>query len=84
MKRGPVNTFRKRKKTASKNLTVTSCQKTVMSLSYFQFMANLKQFGNQIPDTYPVKCMVSSKVTFYLTKTENRTKTSLTQLKFLA
>ena len=51
-----------------------SCRKIVTSLSFFQFLANLEQSGNQIPDAWFVKLMFSLIVTLYLTKTENRTK----------
>ena len=59
---------------------MTSCQKIVTSLSFFQFMANLEQSESQIPDAETVKIMFFLIVTFDLTKTENRTKISLTQL----
>ena len=49
------------------------------SLSFFRFLANLEQSGGRIPDTEPAKIMFSVKVTFCLTKTENRTKKSLIQ-----
>ena len=52
----------------------------VTSSSCFQFMANLEQSGNRIPDAQPVKLTFSLTVTFYLTKTENRTQKSLTWL----
>ena len=47
------------------------------SLSFFQFMANLEQYGSRIPG---VTLTFSLIVTFYLTKTENGTKKCLTQL----
>ena len=47
------------------------------SLSFFQFIANLEQSGSKIPDVWSVKHTFSLKVTFYLTKTESRTKKSL-------
>ena len=56
---------------------MTSCRKIVTSLSFFQFTANLEQSGSRIPDVESAKLMFSLKVTFYLTKTENRTKRSL-------
>ena len=51
-----------------------------MSESFFQFMANLEQFGSRILDAESVKLIFSLIVTFYITKTENRTKKSLTKL----
>ena len=59
---------------------MTSCQKIVMSLSFFGFLANLEQSEGWIPDTESAEVMFSVTVTFCLTKTENRTKKSLTQL----
>ena len=46
-------------------------------------MANLEQSRNLIPDAQSVKLTFSLTITFYLIKTENRTKKSLTQLKLL-
>ena len=54
--------------------------KTVGSFSFFGFMANLEQSGGRTSDTETAKVMFSVTVTFCLTKTENRTKKSLTQL----
>ena len=57
-----------------------SLQKIVTLLLFFEFLANLEQSGGRIPDTESAKVMFSVIVTFFLTKTENRTKKSLTQL----
>ena len=57
-----------------------SCRKIVTSLLFSQFMATLEQSGSRIPDAESAKLIFSLTVTFCLTKTENRTKTSLTQL----
>ena len=43
-------------------------------------MANLEQTGSRIPDVQSAKLTFSLTVTFYLMKTENRTKKFLTQL----
>ena len=51
-----------------------TCWKIVMSLSFSQFTANVEQSGSQIWDTYSVKLKFSLIVTFYLGKTEHRTK----------
>ena len=51
MKLGPVTQLDKRNKTTSKKLTITSCRQTVVSLSYFRFMANLEQSRSRIPDS---------------------------------
>ena len=73
MKLAPVTNFNKRNKTTSKNFDVDV-------MSFFGFLANLEHSGRQIPDTESAKVMFSIIVTFCLTKTENRTKKSLTQL----
>ena len=49
----------------------------------FQFLANLEQFGGWISDTESEKVLLSVKVTFCLTKTENRTNKSNTALTLL-
>ena len=59
---------------------MTSCRKIMTSLSFFGFLANLEQSGGWIPDTESARVMFSVIGTFSLTETENRTKTSLTQL----
>ena len=59
---------------------MTSCQQIVTSLVFFQFMANLEQSRSRIPDAQSVKFTFSLTAAFYLTKIENRTKKSLTQL----
>ena len=53
---------------------LTSSRNIVTSLSFFGFLANLEQWGGQIPDTESTKIMFSVVGTFSLTKTENRTK----------
>ena len=63
---------------------MTSCQIIVTSFSFFLFMANFELSESQIPDVYSVKLTFSLTVRFYLTKTENRTKKSLTQLSNIA
>ena len=80
MKLGPVTKSDKRNKKTSKKLRMTSCQKIVTSLSFFRFLANLEQSGGRIPDTESAEVMLSVTVTFCFTKTENRTKKSLTKL----
>ena len=41
-------------------------------------MANFDHFGSRIPDAWSLKLIFSLIVTFYLTKTENRTTSSHT------
>ena len=79
MKFRPVTKLDKRNKGTSKKSDY-SCQKIVMSLPFFGFLAYLEQSGGQIQDTESAKAMFSVIVTFCLTKTEKRTKKSLTQL----
>ena len=73
MKHGPVTKIGKRNK-------ATSCRRIMASLSFFGFLANLEQSGGRIPDTESAEVMFSVIGTFCPTKTENRTKKSLTQL----
>ena len=80
MKRGQVTKLDKRNKTTSKKFEMTSCWKIMTSLPFFQFTINLEQSGSWILDAYSVKLIFPLKITFYLRKTENRTKKSLTQL----
>ena len=76
MKLGSVTKLDKRNKTTSKKWIITSCWKIVTLLPFFQFMANLRQYGSRNPDA----CIFSLIVTFYLAKAGNKTKKSLTQL----
>ena len=80
MKLGPVTKLDKRNKTTSKKLTLTSCQTIVKSLPFFGFLANLEQSGGRNPNTESANVMFSVIATFHSTKTENRTRKSLTQL----
>ena len=80
MKLGPVTKLDKSNKRTSEKLMMALCRQIAASLLFFQFMANLEQTGSRIPDAYSAKLTFSLTVTFYLTKTENRTKKSLTQL----
>ena len=45
----------------------------------FLFTANLEQYSSWIQEAWPVILTFSLIVTFYLTKTENRTKKYVTQ-----
>ena len=80
MKLGPLPKFYKRNKITSKTFDDDVMSKIVTSLSFFQFMANLELSRSRIPDPESSKLMFSLIVTCYLTKTENRTENSLTQL----
>ena len=78
MKLEPLTKLDKRITATSKNLTITSCRQIMAALSFFQFMANLEQFGNQIPND----CQISLILTFYLIKTVSKTLKSLKQLSY--
>ena len=81
MKCGPVTKIVKRNMvTSKKNLTLMSCSQIVASLLFFQYMSNLKQSGSRILHSWSVIPTFWLTVTFYLVKTENRTKKSLRQL----
>ena len=67
-------------KQGQKNLTVTSFRENVTSLSFSEFLANLEQSKDWIPDTEAAKVIFLVTVAFCRTKTENGTKKSLTQL----
>ena len=74
MKLGSVTKLKKKKiKQRQQNLTMTSCQKIVTSLLFIGFMTNLEQSGRQIPDVV-CEMYIFLKATFYLEKTDNRTK----------
>ena len=80
MKFGPVTKLDKRNNKISKKNQRDIMSVIVTSLLFFQFTANSEQSGSHIPDAQSVKLIFSLIVTFYLTKTESRTKKPLTQL----
>ena len=80
MKIEPVTRLDKRNKTKLQNLTMTSCREIVTLLSFFGFFANSEQSGDWIAETESAKVIFSVIGTFCLTKSENRTKKSLTQV----
>ena len=80
MKLGPVTKLDKRNKPTSKKVDVDVMSGSCDVIVIFWIFANLEQSGGRIPDAESAKVMFSVKVTFDLTKTENRTKNSLTQL----
>ena len=71
MKLGPVTNLDKRNKTTSQKFELTSCWKIVTLLSFFQFIANLEQFGSGILDAQSAKLRFSLIATFYLTNTKS-------------
>ena len=52
---GPITKLGRRNTATSKKLTMVSYQQTVISLSFFRFMANLKQSGSWIANIWSVK-----------------------------
>ena len=80
MKLGPVTKIDKRNKTTSKKIDVDVMSENCDVIVIFRILANLEQSGCRIPNTDSAKIMFSVIVTFCFTKTENRTKKSLTQL----
>ena len=77
-----VTKLDKKNKATSKNLTMTSCQQIKTSLIFVLFLAILQPSGSRIPDAWSIKSTFPLIVTFYLTKPENRTKKSLTQISY--
>ena len=78
----PVTKIDRRNRTMSKILEMTSFQQILTPLSFFRFMVNLKQPGSRILDAWSVILTYSLAVTFYLSKTENRTETQLSDYCF--
>ena len=74
MRLEPVTKLDKKNTATSKKLMMTSFRQIVTSLSFFRFMADLEQSGSRITEAWFVKVIFSSIVTFYLAKTENRSK----------
>ena len=75
MKLGPVTKLDKRNKTMSKKFDVVMSE----NCDVIVFSQNLEHSRGWVLDTESAKVMFSVTVTFCLTKTENRTKKSLTQ-----
>ena len=74
MKFGPVTKHDKRGNTTYEQFDRDAMPENCNIIVLFQFMTNLEQSGSQILDAQFVKRIFSLKVTFYLTKSENRTK----------
>ena len=77
MELGPATKIDKKKDSNLKKLKVTSSQQNVTPSSLFRFM---KQFEEWIRDSCSVTLTFLLIITFYLTKTENKTNKPLTQL----
>ena len=61
--------------------TVTYCQRSMRSWSFFRFMANLEI--SWIPDAWYIILTFLLIKTFHLIKTESKTKTSITQISYV-
>ena len=70
----------KKKKKKKKNRRWRYVDELWLHCQFFQFMATLKQSGSHISNAWSVILTFSLVVTFYLTKSENRTKNVLTQI----
>ena len=80
MKLGPVTKLDKNVKKDVKKFDDDVMRENCDVLVIFPINADLEQFRSRISDAQSVKPTFSLIVTFYLTKTENRTKKYLTQL----
>ena len=80
MKLEPVSKFRKKNMAMSKKLTMTSSQKIVPQLLFFHFWPVWSNPEAKFCPDGLSKLTFSLVTTFYLTKVENRTKTSPKQL----
>ena len=81
MKLGPVTKYGKRKMMSSKKKKKKTITLILMSSSFSQFIDDLEQFRQRISGAWSVILKVII-VPFYLTKSENRTKGSLTQFSY--
>ena len=63
-----------------KNFDCDAMSANVRLLYFIQFMANLQPPRSRIPDKKSIKRKCQIRAIYYLPKTENRTKKSLTQL----
>ena len=80
MKLGAVTKLDKRGKAMSRKFEDDAMSENCGLIAIFPIYDHLEQSGSRIPDVGSAKLIFLSTVTFYLTKTENRTEKSLTQL----
>ena len=80
MKLGPVTKLDNRNKTTSKKFDVELMSKNYDVIVIFRIFGQFGAIGGRIPETESAKVMFSVIGTSCFTKTENRTKKSLTQL----
>ena len=82
-KHGPV-TKRNRRNTATSKKIDDDVLSANCDVIYFPFMANLHPSKSRISDPWSIKLIFSLTITFYLSKTENRTEKFLTPLHTIA
>ena len=80
MKLAPVTKLDKGDKTMAKRFDNDVMSANCNIIVIFPIYSQLEQSGRQIPDVQFVKVTFSLIETFFLTKTKNRTKRSLTKL----
>ena len=80
MKHGPVSKLEKRNKIMSKETGDDIMSRNYDVIVIFPIYDLLEYSGSENPDVWSVKLTFSLIVSFYLTKAENRTIKSLTQL----
>ena len=74
MKVGPVNKIHKRNTATSRTINDDVMSTNFYVVVIFQFKVNLEQSESRIQDVWSLIFLFSLTVTFYLTKTDNRTK----------
>ena len=74
MKVGPVNKIYKRNTATSRTINDDVMLTNFYVVAIFQFKVNLEQSESRIQDVWSLIFLFSLTVTFYLTKTDNRTK----------
>ena len=80
MKLGQVTRIDKRNKTTSKKIDDDVISGIFDVIVIFCIFGQFGAVRGRIPETEPAKVMFSAILTFFLTKTENRTNKTLTQL----
>ena len=80
MKLRPITKIDKKNKITSKKFNDDVMSGNCDVIVILWIFASLEQSGGRMTDTKPAEVMFSVTVTFCLTKTENSTKKSLTQL----
>ena len=82
MKLRPVTKLDKKRMIPPKKFDDDVMSANCVVIVFFPIMANLQPSGSRILDAWFIKFTFSLIVTIYLTKLENKTKKSLTQLSY--